>query len=250
MLKNVTVTDIKNVFVVSAKKGERTKIENRACYGLSFCTEGQITYIHHGKKTVSDRHCAVILPEGQTYELTNDKSGSFPVINFTCADFLCDTVTSIPLSKSSACLADFNRLAELSLFEGNRAEMMSVLYHIFHLLSCENSSCGTIMPAINYIEENYHKNNITNAYLASLCNISEIYFRSLFKKHQNTTPHRFINEIRIKKAEQLLAEGQMKIYDVAEKCGFSSQYHFSRIFKEKNGLTPSEYMHLNRHRKI
>ena len=83
MLSNITITDIKEIFTVFSPKGRFVKIENRKCFGLSFCIDGQITYTHNGNKIISDKNYAVILPEGQTYTLYGDKTGSFPVINFT-----------------------------------------------------------------------------------------------------------------------------------------------------------------------
>jgi len=60
------------------------------------------------------------------------------------------------------------------------------------------------------------------------------------------TPRQFIIEIRINKAKQLLTDGTLKISAVAEKCGFTNQYHFTRVFKSRVGLTPSEYMKQSR----
>ena len=245
MLGNITITDIKEIFTVFSPKGRFVKIENRKCFGLSFCIDGQITYIHNGNKIISDKNHAILLPEGQTYTLYGDKTGSFPVINFTCADTLCDTVISLPIQNNEAYIKDFERLRSLSLFDGNRAEMMSVFYHILHRLSVQNSSCKLIVPAIKYLESNYHNPNLTNADLAMKCNISEVYFRRIFLKHYNMTPKQFLIDIRINKAKQLLSEGALKINAVASKCGFSNQYHFSRIFKEKTGLTPTEYIKQN-----
>lgn len=250
MFGDVTITDIKEVFTVFSPRGRYEKIYNRSWFGLSFCIDGQITYTHNGIETVSDKNHAVILPMGETYTLYGDKSGSFPVINFTSAERLCNTIVAVPIQRDSAYIKDFERLRSLSVFDGNRAEMMSVFYHILHNLSVESSVCKTILPAVKYIEENYHNPNISNRYLADLCNISEVYFRKLFKKHYKTTPKHFITDMRIRKAEQLLSGGGLKICAISESCGFSNQYHFSRIFKEKNGLTPSEYMKFNRNLKI
>lgn len=250
LIDNITITDIKDIMLVSSPKGRHARIENRHCYGLSFCIDGQITYTHNGQSIVSDKNCAVILPQGETYTLKGDKNGSFPVINFTCTEKLCDTVISFPIQNAASYISDFKKLRALSLFDGNRAEMMSIFYRILNSLSHEGSACKTIMPAVKYIEENYCNPDISNAFLAELCNISEIYFRRLFKEHYKTTPRQFIIDIRIKKAEQLLCEGRLKIYAVAEKCGFTNQYHFSEQFKEKTGLTPSEYMKLNKNLKI
>ena len=55
-----------------------------------------------------------------------------------------------------------------------------------------------------------------------------------------------ILDIRIGKAKQLLADGTQKISAVSEACGFSNPYHFCRAFKQRTGLTPSQYMQQNR----
>lgn len=250
MLGNITITDIKEIFTVFSPKGRFAKIENRKSFGLSFCIDGQITYIHNGNKIISDKNHAIILPQGQTYTLYGDKTGNFPVINFACADVLCNTVISLPVQNTEAYIKDFERLRSLSLFDGNRAEMMSVFYHILHRLSEQSPSCKVIMPAIKYLESNYQNPKLTNAELAEQCKINEIYFRRIFTSYYNMTPRQFLIDIRINKAKLLLSEGALKINAVAVKCGFSNQYHFCRVFKEKTGLTPTEYMKQNRIYKI
>jgi len=47
--------------------------------------------------------------------------------------------------------------------------------------------------------------------------------------------------MRIQKAKSLLTNGTHTITAVSEECGFSSLYHFCRAFKEKTGMTPTEY---------
>ena len=235
MLSNITITNIKETFTVFSPKGRFEKIENRKSFGLSFCIDGQITYTHNGNNIISDKNHAVILPAGQTYTLYGDKTGSFPVINFTCADALCDTIVSLPLQNTEAYIKDYEKLRTLSLFDGNRAEMMSIFYHILYRLCAQSSSSKIIMPAIKYLENNYQNPHLTNAELALQCNISEIYFRRIFTKHYNMTPKQFLIDIRIKKAKQHLSEGTLKINAIAIKCGFSNQYHFCRVFTAYNG---------------
>ena len=127
---------------------------------------------------------------------------------------------------------------------------MSVFYSILHRLSTESSVRNVIIPAIKYIEKNYQNPKLSNAELAEQCNISEVYFRRIFTETYKTTPKQFVVDIRINKAKQLLSDGLSKVGSVAEQCGFSNQYHFCRLFKEKTGLTPTEYMKQNRIYKI
>lgn len=249
-LNKIIVTDITDLFTVSSHKGRNQKIINRKCYGLSFCSEGKITYTTNGRQAVSDEGHAVILPKSQSYSLHGDKTGIFPVINFDCIGFLCDEVISLPIQNPETYIKDFEKMKALSLFEENRAKMMSVFYGILHRLSTESTVHNVILPAIKYIERNYQNPKLSNAELAEKCSISEVYFRKIFTETYKTTPKQFIVDIRINKAKQLLSDGFIKVGAVAGLCGFSNQYHFCRLFKEKTGLTPTEYAKQNRIYKI
>lgn len=245
MLKNITVTDICRVFTVYSPKGRKDTVAERKYYGISFCTKGQITYTHNGRTAVSDPEHAVLLPKGQTYSLYGNKTGDFAVVDFCCAEELCDTVVPIEIHNSEGYMRDFEKMKYLSLFDGNKAELMSIFYHIIYKLGSQNTPSRAIMPAVKYIESNYCDPSLSNEKLARQCRISEVYFRRIFTEHYKMTPKQFIIDIRINKAKQLLSEGKLKINAVAAQCGFSNQYHFDRVFREKTGVTPSEYMKQN-----
>lgn len=244
-LKNAVITDIVGVCTVYSPKGRAVKMKNRESYGLSLCIDGQITYTHRGRDYVSDKDHAVILPKGQDYSLKGDKTGSFPVINFQCGELLCDRIEVIRIHNSESLIKDYEEIKRLALYEGNRMKMMSIFYGMLHKLSSENES-SELLPALKYIYNNFHLPELTNALLAEKCGFSEVYFRKLFVKQMGLSPRQFIIDIRIQKAKQLLSEGALKIWAVSEACGFSSSYHFCRIFKERAGMTPSEYRELNR----
>lgn len=250
-LNNMTIAEIIGVFTVFSPKGRKEEIINRESYALSFCQSGQITYTHKGKSYISDTAHAIILPQGQTYELCGDKSGVFPVINFTSTEFISDTMVLIPVKSLETYIKDFEKMKTLSLFDGNRTKIMSIFYDILHKLYRDNiKSPGILDPAIEYIQKNYTCCDLTNQTLADICNISEVYFRKLFSRVYNTTPKQYITDIRIDRAKQLLTDGILKVNAVATECGFSNQYHFCRAFKARTGLTPTEYMKNNKISKI
>ena len=249
-LKNIVVTEITDALTVYSPKGRFEKMTNRSSYGMSFCSEGQITYTHNGKRFVSDNKHIIILPQGQSYTLRGDKTGVFPVINFTCNEPLNDTFLLYPLENIDLFIKDFEMIKKLILFPENRAKVMSIFYDMIHNLVYEGCFCNTIAPAVQYIRKNYKDGKITNKILAKECNISEIYLRKLFNKHLKTTPKQYISEMRLQKAKQLLSEGILKINSISERCGFQSSYNFCRFFKEKTGVTPTEYMRQNKILKI
>lgn len=245
-LKNIVVTEVTDAITVYSPKGRFEKMTDRRCYGMSFCSEGQITYTHNGKKFISDNKHIIILPKGQNYTIKGDKTGFFPLINFNCNEHLTDTFLLFPTDNMDTFMHDFETIKKLTLFPENHAKVMSIFYNMIHNLVSEECFCNTIAPAIKYIKKNYSNREITNEILAKECNISEVYLRKLFRKHLKTTPKQYISEMRLQKAKQLLSEGILKINSISEECGFLSSYNFCRFFKEKTGLTPTEYMKQNK----
>lgn len=249
-LNNMIVTKINNVLTIQHSGRSQLQMYDRQWYGLSFALSGQITYEHNGKKYVSDKSCAIILPKGETYTLYREMEGLFPLINFECTNFPYDTFIQIPLENTKYLKACFDEMQNLFLSGRNKAKLMSKFYDIIdYLANQSNTELKALSKAITYIEENYHT-DITNSTLAKECLISEEYFRKLFKKKYGISPKQYIVNIRISKAKQMLTEGIYKINAISEKCGFSNPYHFCRFFKQKVGMTPSEYMNKNRIYKI
>lgn len=249
-LNSITVTEIKEMFTVMSPHGKTTEITDRKYFGLSFCIDGQITYTIDGKKVVSDKNKAVILPKGRSYSLHRDKTGSFPVINFDCLNFPCNDILSFTVLNPAAYIKEYEKMKALSLFSGNRAEIMSIFYGILHRILLDNTSVSRLAPAISLIEKEFSNPKLTNSDLARECSISEIYFRKIFTEEYKLSPKQYLIEVRINKAKQLLTDGFLKINAVAAQCGFTNQYHFSRIFKEKTGFTPTEYSRRNKIQQI
>ena len=247
---NIVITDILNVVTIFSPKGRIEKMNNRMCSGLSFTEEGQITYMHNGKPFVSDRSHAVILPKGQSYIIYGNKDGKFPVINFECENLFSDTITVLPVENIETVMRNFEQMKKLFILKSNRLAVMSMLYNIFDIfLRSGNFTSNPLAPAMKYAENNYC-GNVTNALLSKQCNLSEEYFRKLFKKTYGMSPKQYILNMRINKAKQMLSEGVLKINAVSEECGFTNPYHFCRFFKQKTGLTPSEFMNRNKIYKI
>ena len=56
-----------------------------------------------------------------------------------------------------------------------------------------------------------------------------------------TTPLEFFKNYKLNRAAAMLKEGKYNVTEVADMTGFSSQSHFSKVFKKKFGISPSEY---------
>lgn len=111
-------------------------------------------------------------------------------------------------------------------------------YHRKNILS---KKYQVISKGILYLEEN-EELDLTVGEIAKMCNVSEIYFRKLFKEYSGVTPVSFKLNRKMEKAKQYLAFEGKTVRETAEALGFSEPAYFCRIFKEKTGMTPGEAM--------
>ena len=250
-LQDIIITNISSIQTISRSKGKDVQITKRTDHGLSFCISGQITYSHKGKEFVSSPGNAVYLPMGATYHSQTDRTGLFPLINFQCQNPLSDTIMVIPLQSPETYLTDFDQLKKSYLLPHGKLHSMELFYGILAKLSAEtHAKQATLAPIVRYLEDNIHDSSLTNATLAAHLSYSEVYFRKLFTSVYGCTPHRYIMNLRIRRAKQLLADGILSVTAIAEQCGFSSVYHLSRAFKQTVGISPSEYSQNNRQSNI
>jgi len=77
--------------------------------------------------------------------------------------------------------------------------------------------------------------------MAAQLNFSKNYIIRIFSNETGTTPHRYLNHLRIKKAEQLLNYSDLSVEKIAEECGFSCYSGFYRAFFAENTVSPREY---------
>jgi len=98
-----------------------------------------------------------------------------------------------------------------------------------------------VRKAINYIKE-YYSDKISLEEIADGMNITPEYLSRLFTKELRKSFSDHLKEFRIEKAKELLTNKKMKIYEIAEKVGYSDSKYFCKVFKEYTGMAPKEYM--------
>lgn len=78
--------------------------------------------------------------------------------------------------------------------------------------------------------------------MADKMNLSKSYFRKIYKEFHGISPGEDIINIRIQKAEYLLNCCGFSVKEAATAVGYENEYHFIRLFKDKNGMTPGTYI--------
>lgn len=181
------------------------------------------------------------------------------VNNLLSANFLEDKVEFTALiGCQDAVIEHFLELFRKE-FESNR--LTDILYAealakalSLHLIRCcsnqsrlqENSSVysqrSELQEIIDYIETNLGR-ELTIQSLAQQAQISISVFAHSFRKAIGISPYQFILQKRLEKSKQLLLEENctLSIAAIAKKCGFSNASAFTNRFRQKEGVSPSQY---------
>ena len=120
------------------------------------------------------------------------------------------------------------------------AELLCLLNKIIGEKSQNNSAFRAINPAIIYMNENYTQ-NLSNQEYASMCSMSTFHFIRKFSELVEMPPQKYRMKIVLEKSLELLSESDDKISSISEQLGFSDHVYFSKIFKRRFNMTPSEY---------
>lgn len=102
------------------------------------------------------------------------------------------------------------------------------------------SPVSPVAPAIEYINR-YYNSDISLQTLAELCRMSESYFRGQFREYTGVSPLKYRESVRIGWAKQYLASDLFSVTEIAEKLGYCDIYHFSKVFRQHCGMSPSAY---------
>jgi AraC family transcriptional regulator len=97
-----------------------------------------------------------------------------------------------------------------------------------------------IHKAISLMRQ-YYATRISISDISNFLYLSPCHFKRIFKAYTGQTPHRYLMDIRLEKAKELLERNGYSIEDTARQCGFVNAGHFTVAFKRGTKLSPSEY---------
>ena len=108
----------------------------------------------------------------------------------------------------------------------------------------EGDATAGKMQVVAQVQEyikNHLSEKLTLADVAAVFNFSPNYLSQLFGKYGDSGFVEYITETRIAAAKEMLEQGDLKVYEIAEKLGYESSFYFSKVFKKVTGLSPREY---------
>lgn len=126
----------------------------------------------------------------------------------------------------------------------NRIKEFTQGFLIECIVSIKNTKKAETHPIIkkvcDYVDQNISQ-EISLEQMAEKVERSSFYLSKLFREEKGETFISFVSNKRLEKACQLLTETNLSIKEITAKIGYNDQNYFSRIFKNKYGLTPKNY---------
>jgi two-component system response regulator YesN len=132
----------------------------------------------------------------------------------------------------------FTRFTEFTLSEVKDLIMYGM--HVFGTLG-NDSYDPKVKETIHYILWNYADFNLSIKTLADHVELSQNYLCALFKQYTGTTINNIMIEVRLEKTKKLLRTTDLRMYEIASKVGMSDPNYLSSVFKQRLGMTPSQY---------
>lgn len=103
-----------------------------------------------------------------------------------------------------------------------------------------NRSNYHIDKALAFIQANY-SNRLKVSDIANYPGISRNYLFSLFQEHMGQSPQEYLSHFRLSHGRELLAGTEYSVDGISYACGYEDPAVFSRAFKKKYHMTPSQY---------
>lgn len=198
----------------------------------------------------------VMMPEMDGFELcrqikSNVEYSHIPVILLTAKNTIQAKVQGLELGADAYIEKPFSKehlLAQIASLLNNRNMVRDFFANspLVHIKTMAHSRADErFLETLNgTICTNMEDSGLDVEKLARMMNMSRITLYRKIKAISNLTPIELINITRLKKAAEMLAEGDNKIYEISYMAGFSSQSNFARNFLKQFKMTPTEYMHL------
>lgn len=247
------ITDIKLAIYVEPGSGNLVH-KNRASHGLAIATwnSSKVSeYFFGDNKRISlEKNEIIYLPKGSDYVIRSDMPGDCYAINFDFSEERYFQPFSFKVKNSSRFIDKFRLAAELWTSKKIAFNMQckALLYDIISSMQNEysfkymsNDTTALIKPAVDYVHSHYTDKDLNVTELSNICGISENYLRKIFNNVYGVSPKKFINNLKITYAKELILSGTYSVSEACVTSGYSDPSYFSRVFKKSFGVPPTEY---------
>ena len=215
-------------------------VKPRPYAALSYRLRGRAEFNIAGRHLSASEGDVIFVPADMPYEVESFGS-EILVVHLHDCNYREPEVFS---SENGAAL----RISFLQLLESfsethsvNRVK--SILYDIFDRMESERKKAlgGTPIDAcLSYMEAHFDNPNLEIGEICAIGFMSQSSLQRAFRKYLGMSPKEYLIKLRIHKAVGLLVENAYSVKEIAFRCGFKDEKFFSRVIKQKYGISPSQ----------
>src|SRR5262249_11739733 len=99
---------------------------------------------------------------------------------------------------------------------------------------------GAMRRVREYVEVHLSE-SMDLATLATVAGLSKYHFARQFKQSVGVTPHHYLTQKRLERAQEMLARTDLAVSEIADATGFCDQSHLSRLFRRMFGTQPRQF---------
>lgn len=197
------------------------------------------------KFTMSD-NCIYFLNQRDDYSVELIEKGKAFSVHFTTYEEIETDSFCIKLEDVSEIFALWEKIRKQHSLTSKGDNL--TLSYLYRLCAMYENICAKpysqkeerLTDAKNFIDLNFTDKDCLGKATETV-KVTRRRFNELFKKHYNVTPNRYIVMRKIELAKTLLKENALSVSEVADMCGFSDVYYFSKTFKVETDFSPTEY---------
>ena len=228
--------------------------KSRRCHGLTVILSGTMVYSYGGTEIKAGKGDIIMQQNGDSYQLrAADGPVEFIVISYLCqpnelVDLLTDDGKVFSGGHGARYADAFERAEEVYRNPGlwKQPLLRGMVQQIVCMIlreqatQAEQEPTNTASAARHYMDENACS-AITVEDVAKAVGCSASHLRQVFKKNYGLPPVKYLNEVRVRRAKEMLASGLFTQEEISDACGFRNVYYFGRVFKEITGVSPGRY---------
>jgi len=226
------------------------KIEKRPANVFFIRTSGSAQYDFADKSIRVNEGEVIFIPKGAAYTYkTAPKGAASTSISFEAAlENPMPALFSLRHFYEAEYIANHFHILWNFGTQAEKYKCLSLFYDLLSYLSTlENASYAdkkkfdVIEPAVNYMKTHIFDSTLSPAKLPRLCGVSDTYFRKIFLSRFGANPKEYITASRLSHAKSVLDSGDYdSIREVAQSVGYADPLYFSKVFKKRYGISPSD----------
>lgn len=225
-------------------KMKRWTAQNRKDHIIGIQLDGNAHHDLGYQEFVLSGNCVYFFNQRDDFRVEVSQPGTAVSIHFTTYEDIDTDSFCIPVANSAEIRAILYQ-AEQAKTAGDELRLLSCLYRLCEQLSRLRERAYSprdprIAAAKAYMDAHFADRDCL-ARATAAAGITPRRFGTLFRGSFDVTPNRYIVMRRMERAKELLTVKGLSVSDVAERCGFSDVYYFSKVFKQICGVPPSKW---------